>query len=117
MKLQSLGREDPLNEEMATHCSILPGESHGQRSLMGYSPWGCRVGHHLTTEHVRAHTHTHAHTQVYKNWSGEGFLSSTFVNYKRACQGHLASASIETEPCAAAAIDLQHPLKQVQGGE
>ena len=22
-----------------------PGESHGQRSLMGYSPWGCRVGH------------------------------------------------------------------------
>ena len=22
----------------------LPGESHGQRSLAGYSPWGCRVG-------------------------------------------------------------------------
>ena len=20
----------------------LPGESHGQRSLMGYSPWGCK---------------------------------------------------------------------------
>ena len=27
-------------EEMATHSSILPGESHGQRSLAGYSPWG-----------------------------------------------------------------------------
>ena len=25
---------------MATHSSILPGESHGQRSLMGYSPRG-----------------------------------------------------------------------------
>ena len=25
---------------MATHCSILPGESHGQRSLADYSPWG-----------------------------------------------------------------------------
>ena len=27
---------------MATHSSILPGESHGQRSLEGYSPWGCK---------------------------------------------------------------------------
>ena len=26
-----------------------PGEFHGQRSLVGYSPWGCRVGHHWTT--------------------------------------------------------------------
>ena len=24
---------------------VLPGESHGQRSLVGYSPWGHRVGH------------------------------------------------------------------------
>jgi len=24
---------------------FLPGEFHGQRSLAGYSPWGCRVGH------------------------------------------------------------------------
>jgi len=24
---------------------FLPGDSHGQRSLVGYSPWGCRVGH------------------------------------------------------------------------
>ena len=29
------------------HTSVfLPGESHGQRSLTGYSPWGCRVGHY-----------------------------------------------------------------------
>ena len=27
------GLEDPLEEGMATHSSILPGESHGQRSL------------------------------------------------------------------------------------
>ena len=25
---------------MATHSGILPRESHGQRSLVGYSPWG-----------------------------------------------------------------------------
>ena len=27
-----------------------PGESHGQRSLAGYSPWGCRVRHDRATE-------------------------------------------------------------------
>ena len=29
----SLGREDPLQEEMALTLVFLPGESHGQRSL------------------------------------------------------------------------------------
>ena len=38
--VRSLGREDPLEKEMATHSSILPGESHGWRSLVGYRPWG-----------------------------------------------------------------------------
>ena len=40
MWVRPLGGEDPPEEEMATHSSILPGESHGQRSLVGYSPWG-----------------------------------------------------------------------------
>ena len=38
--VHSLGQEDPLEKGMATHSSILPGESHGQRSLVGYSSWG-----------------------------------------------------------------------------
>jgi len=38
--IQSLGQEDPPEEEMATHSSILAEESHRQRSLVGYSPWG-----------------------------------------------------------------------------
>ena len=38
--IQSLDREDPLEEEMATHSSILAWKIHGQRSLVGYSPWG-----------------------------------------------------------------------------
>ena len=30
---------------------FLPGDSHGQRSLVGYSPWGCKtVGHDLVTK-------------------------------------------------------------------
>ena len=28
-----------FEKEMATHSSIMPGESHGQRSLVGYSAW------------------------------------------------------------------------------
>ena len=27
---------------MTTHPVSLPGESHGQRNLAGYSPWGCK---------------------------------------------------------------------------
>ena len=38
----SPGWGDPLEEGMAAHSSTLPGESHGQRSLMGYSPRGCK---------------------------------------------------------------------------
>ena len=37
-----LGQEDPLEKEMATHSSILAWKIHGQRSLVGYSPWGCK---------------------------------------------------------------------------
>ena len=41
--VQSLGQEDPLEKGMATHSSgFLSGESHGQRSLVGYSPRGCK---------------------------------------------------------------------------
>ena len=36
---------------MATTPVFLPGESHGQRSLVSYSPWGCkRVRQNLATE-------------------------------------------------------------------
>ena len=40
MQVQSLSWEDPLENEIATHSSILAWKSHGQRSLVGYSPWG-----------------------------------------------------------------------------
>ena len=39
-EVRSLSQEDPLEEDMVTHSSIPAGESHGQRSLEGYSPWG-----------------------------------------------------------------------------
>ena len=57
----SLGREDPLELEMATHSSIfLPEKSHQQRSLAGYSPWGRKESD--TTEHV------HMYAQPENQW-------------------------------------------------
>ena len=41
-QIRSLGWENPQEKGMATHSVFLPGESHGQRSLVGYSPWGCK---------------------------------------------------------------------------
>ena len=42
MPVQSRGQEDPLKEEMVTQSTplFLPGESRGQRSLVGHSLWG-----------------------------------------------------------------------------
>ena len=42
MQVQSLGHEDPLEYKMTTHPVVLPGKSNGQRSLVGYSPWGLK---------------------------------------------------------------------------
>ena len=36
----SLGQEDPLEKELETYSSIIIWRIHGQRSLVGYSPWG-----------------------------------------------------------------------------
>ena len=36
--VQSLGLEDPLEKEIEPTPVFLPGKSHGQRSLVGYSP-------------------------------------------------------------------------------
>ena len=41
-RVRSLGWEDSLKEEMATHSSILAWKNHGQRSLVGYSPQGLK---------------------------------------------------------------------------
>ena len=42
IQVPSLGEEDPLEKEMATYSSIFAWEIHGQRSLEGCTPWGCK---------------------------------------------------------------------------
>ena len=41
---------------------FLPGEIHEQKSLAGYSPWGCKESD--TTEEL-THTHTHIYTHIH----------------------------------------------------
>ena len=43
-------RKIPWRREWQPTSVFLPGKSRGQRSLAGYSPWGCRVGHVLVTK-------------------------------------------------------------------
>ena len=40
--VQPPGWVDPLEKEWLPTPVFLLGESHGQRSLAGYSPWGCK---------------------------------------------------------------------------
>ena len=46
-KLDPWVRETTWRMEWLPTPGFLPGESHEQRSLAGYSPWGCKesVGH------------------------------------------------------------------------
>ena len=38
----SLGRDDPLEKEMATHLTFLAWEIPGIEGSGGYSPWSCK---------------------------------------------------------------------------
>ena len=51
---------------------FLPGESHGQRNLMGYSPWGCKESDRTKVIIFRTEAIKHTHIRT---------LLSLFVNY------------------------------------
>ena len=70
-----LGREDPLKKEMTTNSKFLPGKSHGQRSLVSYSPWGGKESDHLGTKH----THAHTHTPLQRPFLNYRYVHSTFL--------------------------------------
>ena len=81
-QVYSLGWEDPLEKGMVTHSSILPGEFHGQRRLVGYSPWGRKKSD--TTERNTFHFKI-----IYKApgilQEGELFWRRTIVGFCPAC--------------------------------
>ena len=54
--VQSLGWEEPLEKEMAIHSSTIAWKIRRQRSLVGYSPWGCKESD--MTEQLHSLTHS-----------------------------------------------------------
>ena len=51
MQVRSLSREDPWRRKWQPSSAFLPWKSHGQRSLVSYSPWGCKkIRHDLLTK-------------------------------------------------------------------
>ena len=64
---------------------FLPGESHGQKSLAGYSPWSHKELATTERARARAHTHTHTHTQCFL------FILCFFVSL-RACSRYVVSS-------------------------
>ena len=59
MQVRSLGREDPLEEETQPTPVFLPEKLHVNRSLEGYSLWGC-CKESDTTERLIMHACTYA---------------------------------------------------------
>ena len=55
MRAPSLGREDPLEKELATHSGIPACQFHRQKSLTGCSPWGHKESD--TTERLSRHAY------------------------------------------------------------
>ena len=43
---------------------FLPGNVHGQKSLVDYSPWGYKESDTTERLSTRVHTHTHTHTEL-----------------------------------------------------
>ena len=69
-QIRSLGWEDPLEKGMTPTPVFLPGESHGQRSLVGYSPRDCKeLDTTEATEHTRMRVITFGPTRIIQDIS------------------------------------------------
>ena len=68
IQVWSLDWEDPLRRTWQPTPIFLPRESHGQRSLVGYRPWGLKESD--MTKWLSMHTHKHAYWIEWKwKWS------------------------------------------------
>ena len=64
--------KNPWRKKWQPTPVFLPGNSHGQRSLVGYSPWGRkRVGHHLATKQQQQTTHCTQTSACSQGWSSQ----------------------------------------------
>ena len=70
MQIPSLGGKILWSRKWQPAPVFLPGKSHGQRSLVGYSPWGQRESDMIErpsthrTLHIYTHKHRHTHIPI-----------------------------------------------------
>ena len=79
---------------------FLPGKSHGQRSLVGYSPWGSKelgTAKWLSTC-VHTHTHMHTHTCHFSHWLHYHPLLSRPLRYFSSLQESSFCAAVNSQP-------------------
>ena len=76
---------------------ILPGKFHGQRSLVGYSPWGCKESD--MTEQLHSLTHTVLDYWFTCLWSTWSFAQFKLLLRRHASHVHLGSSIIWPVRC------------------
>ena len=104
------GSARSLEEEIATHSVLLARESHGQRSLMGCSPWGGKeldaTAHRCACAQTCGGTHTHTHTHTRRrNEVIEQGLKSRSLELK----GKTLCSSPQTQPHLISSTSLYLP--------
>ena len=91
----------PWRREWQPTPVLLPGEFHGQGSLGGYSPWGCRVRHSGVT-HIHTSLTAESPTWTLSETASvdgvaipvmcpQSLLSLSIKSIRRACQKELRS--------------------------
>ena len=118
----SLGREDPLEKEMATNSSILAGESHGWKSLVG--PWGHKESN--KTEQLHFHLPSvYKRKQIWKtqqwpqDWKRSLFIPIPKKGNPKECSNYRTIALISHASKVMLKILQQymnHELPDVQAG-
>ena len=68
-------RKIPWRRKWQPTLVFLPGKSHRQRNLAGYSSWGYKGSD--TTERPNTHTHTHTHTYTHSSYIEESGFKPT----------------------------------------
>ena len=80
---------------------FLPKKSHGQMSLVDYSPWDCkRVGHNWVHTHTHTHTHTHGcftNLYVFLQWNESVIRNSSFLDLSPTHQPYPSRSPQSTE--------------------
>ena len=90
-RVWSLGGEDPLEKEMATHFSILAWRIPWTKDLVGYSPWGHKESD--TTERLHSHT-----------------LKQTNRQWLTIRRGHWENVTIGWSRAGPWQLEFSHPL-------